>query len=370
MKGSDKRFLANQQFYIIQYNDKKVSMMKGKYAFRARTFQDAFERFGDLIKPLMMKDTDAEFGLIGNKKLLASTSVFNDNLEQTKVEITGDEYKTDKVAQMMIGLGLREKVLEWGDDMKLEGREYWMIWWSAEDKNVSMKAIGSNYGNAKKSFDKEMKLDKGNYGVVFDWNYNFKYWSSDYNLAMTAISKWFISKGYYLGIVMDEEKAGFEMEWQVQEKVEAKIKQITGQFSGDGSVFATQQYFYIWKWSMNKVTFEKRGTFWKMGDAYAWYINYVTYYLKRDPNAELLLVGSNTPMLSTASWSSETNKIMMGKAIAEGSISMKSWYQGQMQQYWMLLMNKESKAFEIKALGASQAKAYSAFGEKTAGGKA
>jgi len=64
------------------------------------------------------------------------------------------------------------------------------------------------------------------------------------------------------------------MQWQAQEKMDAKIKSITGQFTGDGSVFARQEYFYIWMWSYTtgKVTFVSRGSFWKMGDAYSWYI--------------------------------------------------------------------------------------------------
>lgn len=63
-----------------------------------------------------------------------------------------------------------------------------------------------------------------------------------------------------------------------------------------------------------------------MGDAYAWYIEYVTQYLKRDWGADLLLVGSNTPMLSTAEWNSDINKLMIGKSIAEGTIQLKSFY--------------------------------------------
>jgi hypothetical protein len=54
MKGSDKPFVDNEQFNIVQYNDGKASILRGKYAFRARTFQDAFEMFGALIKPIVM----------------------------------------------------------------------------------------------------------------------------------------------------------------------------------------------------------------------------------------------------------------------------------------------------------------------------
>jgi hypothetical protein len=71
----------------------------------------------------------------------------------------------------------------------------------------------------------------------------------------------------------------------------------------------------MYSYSTGKVSFTGRSSFWKMGDAYTWYINYVTNYLRRDANTEFLLVGSGTPMLSTASWSSDVNKVMIGKYI-------------------------------------------------------
>lgn len=369
MKGSDKRFQANEQFSIIHYSNKKVNLMNGKYTFRARTFQDAFERFADLVKPIMMKNTTSEFGLVGGKKLLATTSIFNDNLKDKKVNITGDEYKNDDISMMMLGLGLKEGIIEWADEMTLEGREYQMISYSNTTKNTTIKLMGENYAQAKKLFDTEMK--KGGYGVLIDWNHNFKHWSADYNLAIQAVSRYAFSKGYYLGVVFDEEKAGFEMEWQVQEKIDAKIKSITGQFSGDGSVFARQQYFYIWKWSGGKVSFVRRASFWEMGGAYSWFINFTTQYLKRDAGAELLLVGSNTPLLSTAAWTSDSNKLMVGKAIAEGTISLKSqFFKGQSEQFYMLLMNKKTSAFKFEAVGPNSNNAHGNFTAKTGGGAA
>jgi hypothetical protein len=189
-------------------------------------------------------------------------------------------------------------------------------------------------------------------------------------LALQGLSKYFFYKGYYLGVCMDEEKAMFEMEWQVQEKIDAKIKLISGQFNGDGSAFSVQQYFYIWRWTNGKVYFDKRAQFWKMGDAYSWYIEYCIQYLRRDASSEFLLIGGNTPMLSTASWSSEINKLMIGRAISQGSISMKSMWEGQTQQFWMLLMNRADKSFKLEPLGAGQDKAFKQFGTMCSGGSA
>jgi hypothetical protein len=69
-------------------------------------------------------------------------------------------------------------------------------------------------------------------------------------------------------------------------------------------------------------------SFMNMKDAYSWYISYVTSYLVRDANAEFLLFGGGTPMLSTASWSSEVNKLMMGKAVSQDGSSMKLLFEG------------------------------------------
>ena len=162
------------------------------------------------------------------------------------------------------------------------------------------------------------------------------------------------------------------MQWQAQEKMDAKIKSITGQFTGDGSVFARQEYFYIWMWSYTtgKVTFVSRGSFWKMGDAYSWYIQYVTNYLKRDYRVDFLLVGSNSPLLSTAEWSSDINKLMIGKAVSGGQLSLKQFYEGTSGQYYMLLKNKKSGAFLNEGLGSASNKAYKTFGEKVSGNSA
>lgn len=193
-----------------------------------------------------------------------------------------------------------------------------MISYSKSSGNATIKLMGENYAQAKKLFDAEMK--NGSHGILIDWDHSFKHWSADYNLALEAMGHWCFSKGFYSGVIYDETAAGFIMEWQTQEKIEAKIKSITGQFTGDGSAFASQQYFYIWKWSGGRVSFVQRGSFWKMGDAYKWYIEFVTQYLQRDWGADLLLVGSNTPLLSTAEWNSDINKLMIGKSIAEGTI--------------------------------------------------
>lgn len=159
-------------------------------------------------------------------------------MKDKKVALTGDEYKSDEISQIMIGLALKENLLEWPQDFKNETKEFQMISYSKTSKKASIKAMGTNFNAAKKDFDIEMK--KGSDGFLIDGSYKFRYWSSNENLAFQAMSQYFFSYGYYLGVIYDEEKAGFEMQWKLQEKMDAKIKLITGQFSGDGSAFAKQ----------------------------------------------------------------------------------------------------------------------------------
>jgi hypothetical protein len=106
-----------------------------------------------------MKDNDAEFGLIGNKKLLATTSIFNDYLKDKNVTITGDEYKNDTISQMMIGLAVKEGLLEWPQELKIETKEFQMISYSNTTKDVTVKLLGTDFGIAKKQFDIEIEKD-------------------------------------------------------------------------------------------------------------------------------------------------------------------------------------------------------------------
>lgn len=192
MKGSDKPFVNNEQFNVIMYNDKKVSILRGKFSFRARSYQEAFEKFADLIKPTMMKDTDAEFGLVGNKKLLATTSVFNDNLKDKKVKLTGDEYKDDEISMIMLAEGLKENVIDWPETLMnhtINGqKQFQMVIFSNKTKNATatLKALGGNDRVAIKEFEAETK--KGAHGILLDRRFRWIKWSADYNMALQAVS--------------------------------------------------------------------------------------------------------------------------------------------------------------------------------------
>lgn len=64
----------------------------------------------------MQKHNGMEFGLIGNRQLLLTTSIFkeqfetpvkNGDLDDIKFEAKGDEYLKDKPSQMMLAEGIK-----------------------------------------------------------------------------------------------------------------------------------------------------------------------------------------------------------------------------------------------------------------------
>lgn len=78
--------------------------------------------------PLAEKDNDVEFGLIGNKKLLLSTSAFKAHIAKgadAKFAGTGEEFLEDTVSMMILAEGLRNKIIEWPEPFKEVG--YHMI---------------------------------------------------------------------------------------------------------------------------------------------------------------------------------------------------------------------------------------------------
>ena len=137
--GTDKPFVnAREPFHIVTYEkedkNKKDELIRQYKTFYADSYKDALRKFGEIVLTEIMnraeyKDADGgledgmEFGLIGNKKFLLSTSVFDSYLKKAYVEggdesaykweHAGKEFATDKVAQAFIGWALHEKKIDW-----------------------------------------------------------------------------------------------------------------------------------------------------------------------------------------------------------------------------------------------------------------
>jgi hypothetical protein len=87
---------------------------------------------------------------------------------------------------------------------------------------------------------------------------------------LIAVARFVQSKDTNEGIDQDEKKAGFEMKWERDEKIDAKVKNISSLFKGDGGELKNKEVFSIWKFT-DKTRIASLGTkksFSKMSDAY------------------------------------------------------------------------------------------------------
>jgi hypothetical protein len=108
---------------------------KKSYSFKAQTLKSAFTQFASKIRAEISLMPLREFALIGNKRLLLTTSIFDDFFEkpiakgenlndQTPYKYTGDEFKDDRISRLFIGFGFQKFLLDWPEktlDQDFEG---------------------------------------------------------------------------------------------------------------------------------------------------------------------------------------------------------------------------------------------------------
>lgn len=184
-----------------------------------------------------------------------------------------------------------------------------------------------------------------------------------------------------MGVMVDEDKAKFEMVWQKEKKIEDKLKLIQDQYKGDGSLFLRNEVFHIWEYNPKSGATSRvqNVNFRKMPDAINHFIKYCTTKWTRkikDWDTDFLLVASNTPLLSSAEWKSPTNMIMIGKAAAYRDILLRktiineSLKKGKDFQYYAVLKDKKSEAVKLEAMGINGAEVTKKFDTKCNGAKA
>jgi hypothetical protein len=117
----------------------------------------------------------------------------------------------------------------------------------------------------------------------------------------------------------------------------------------------------------------------KMPDAFNYFVKVVNQRLQRkvkDWDEDFLLVGNNTPMLSTAEWKTPINKIMIGKAAAYRDILMRNTLinpklrHGKDYQYYAILKDKASGLVKQTPMGINGQKVTIKFNSQTTGPKA
>lgn len=290
LTSTDKPFLYPELFHIIVYykqdkvyKEEKVELYGGKYNFRAKSYAEAVEQFASLVSPIAEKDNDIEFGLIGNKRLLLTTSAFKAHIAKqgdSKFVGTGEEFLTDPISMMILSEGLRTKVIDWPEPFTQVG--YHMITFTkpkpkakpkddekddkkdakkdAKDEKkeeepakpaIEVTFLGSNWPAALKKFDTATK-DDASTGIVLHSNLNWqrqsgkKTKSNQYLDALQAVAKFMFSKKSNTGVSLNEDQGKFDMQWHKDKKIEEKMKLIDEQFKGDGGIFHLNVVWHIW----------------------------------------------------------------------------------------------------------------------------
>jgi len=189
------------------------------------------------------------------------------------------------------------------------------------------------------------------------------------------------SKKSNTGVMMNEDKAKFDMQWQKDKKIEDKMKLIDEQFKGDGGPFHLNVVWHIYRFDPIKGDVARIQNYnnKKMPDAFNYFVKVVKNSLERkvkDWDQDFLLVANNTPMLSTVEWKSPTNKIMIGKAAASRDVLIRKTLinehlrHGKDYQYFAILKDKDSGLVKLEPEGVKGAEVTKKFDEKTRGAKA
>lgn len=122
-------------------------------AFKATNLKQAFNMFAAKIKGEITLMPLREFALIGNKKLLLTTSIFDDfyestgEVDKTKHQYNGAEFKNDRISQLFLGFGFQKFLLEWPEntlDCDFEGYQVLMLL----GKDSTWIKVGPNYQKA------------------------------------------------------------------------------------------------------------------------------------------------------------------------------------------------------------------------------
>jgi hypothetical protein len=165
--GSSKQFSKQETFHILIYytefgkaKEEQLSYRKS-LAFKGDNLKDAFKTFANKIRGEITLMPLREFALIGNRKLLLTTSIFDDFFEtpasddidkKSAYEYTGSEYKTDRISHLFIGFGFQKYLLEWPEgtlDCDFEG--YHVL--ELVGKDSKWTKVGPDYQKALKVFE-------------------------------------------------------------------------------------------------------------------------------------------------------------------------------------------------------------------------
>lgn len=261
--GSGKEFAKQMQFHVLTYyseaGDKKEEAIyfKESNSFKSNSLKTAFETFASKIRSEIVLMPLREFALIGNRRLLLTTSIYDDFFEKPiaagervdknqKYNYTFEEYKDDRIARLFIGFGFQKHLLDWPDstlDQDFEGYQVLQV----IGKEGTWTKVGPNYQKAQKVFEEKAQQDQA-YCILTHTGGKWYKVSGTQNTnllwldAYLGLSGYLQGKGSFLGPFVSELKAGFKMKWQQEAENKAKFDKLKAFYTGDGAEKLYRQY--------------------------------------------------------------------------------------------------------------------------------
>lgn len=263
--GNGKAFAKAEKFHILVYyteagaKKEEAIYFKESFSFTANNLKQAFLNFASKIRSEIDVMPLREFALIGNRKLLLTTSIFDDFFEKpvakgenlndaTPYKYSGDEFKDDRISRLFIGFGFQKFLLDWPEktlDADFEGYQVLQI----VGKSGTWTKVGPNYQKAVKVFDEKASQDQA---FVILTHTSGKWYkvsgkqngNSLYLDAYLSLSGYLQSSSHFSGPILSESKVGFRMQWQQDEENKAKFDKLMNFYTGAGDRLYQHRTFY------------------------------------------------------------------------------------------------------------------------------
>lgn len=156
------------------------------------------------------------------------------------------------------------------------------------EPKIEVTFIGNNWPAALKTFENAIK-DEATEGVVLHSNLNWQRMSGkktkggQFLDSYKAVAKYVFSLKANTGVMMNEDKAKFDMQWQKDKVIEDKMKLIDEQYKGDGGPFHFNVVWHIYKFDPKKGDVSRIQNYnnKKMPDAFNHFVKVVKTSLER-----------------------------------------------------------------------------------------
>lgn len=211
--------------------------------------KSALIMFRNKVKGFLGSNKVKEFALVGNKRVLLTTSAFKeffkkpvekpeDLKDKTEFSVTGEEYKDDKVSKYFIGYCLQKRLCDWPKEALDESEEgYKLIVLDTKEKKGTSTKLSKAWGEASEAFSKAENTEN----AILILTHSNKRWykvsgkknpNGLYTDAFTALADYVQTFKNYSGPLMSEKDAEFYMEDDAQTSWKEKLQKIDGILDG------------------------------------------------------------------------------------------------------------------------------------------